>query len=1481
MRKLNSYIVLLLLLIGGIIDVRAKAVYVYENATGGSVNTKSQELIFETPVFANTDGIDYISFTYNTHSSVSPGVDIFYSTDGGANYTKLDTKSNNNGDREVENNLSGEQQNANRFKFVPSSTSTFSKYTFDVKDIKIRSKRSNNHVPYAVKDLHSIVQYAASNWESEVWWVTEDHGYKLGKGGAYSSDNYIVFSLTGIPDTAKFDIHLDNVASVLPATPISILAESADGSRWDTTWMSTNRVADEHHEVPLMATTRYVRLGYNGTIYAHFNNIEITELHRFDADIEGNVLDFGLQGAHYGEQVKTFNFEHANAGSITTAVISGADYDKFTVTPDAITGTGKDAYGSRTVKITFDNNDDGRAAAYNAILTIEDNDGHSEVVTLTGQRNGKNIPELTWNPNHVPYYFGTTINNPVVSTNTQTGLVLTSLTPSVATTEGGKVVIGTTAGEGQIQVSQVETDDYRQHTETFVIKARPKPRQFVPFMMVDTIYTNSVTAEEDCGWQTDECIRVGRGDADMWASGRYWDDRKRFVVEFGGAPDKLSFLAKNTYASIICRWKVEESSDGEYWTEVFYKYQSCKDWVEFSEIQLQPETHFLRFSYGGNYAGYFKDINVTALDGTKYMISPDGKYLSRGAAWGTRAIVDEFGTPVRISRYTRDNADFYTLVQFMDSHDYLFEAGENTVFTDASSREGNIWVQTVTGDRVTVQNATSHNYIRVENGKLIVTPNAGDATSWEVEDYTIHDSRIAAKIDSTAAAAAFRDFGAEVNTAAKVANRITDNDYEQIDIPLPYRRDDKTYSVVGTSITNAMREHGMPAVYDTTVTDLRPGLYRLTVHAFYRPAASPFDWENHADGMESVVAYIYANDAKYPLKSLFDKTGRHASPSTIGRDTLAGEYYYPADEAAAHYAFSDDQTYLNEAYVYVEADPGMETGTLHYGIANPSFVRGEWLAYEHFTLTRIARKVYVYGGSSSADTIWNKLANWEYNGLTPSDVPTLNHAVIIRNDITVTGELQAYSLSIENSAKVTIAPTGGLKVREGGIIGATTANLRMQADTVTGSANRGQTGYLRISPDYSGAMPEATMEMYSIAYFDMRADDRNNVASWQYVGSPTKGGEAASAVFPKSWVYSWDEASGEWKNNRKTLTLQPFVGYATSQYKNPNGWLISHAGQLAPNGVVELNMTRSATTTEGINVFANSYAAPIDITQMEASDFSGKVDATIYMFNTGSKNDAANSGTDAGQFISVPLAYAGQTIGGVSYPSVIPSMQGFYLMMKPEATAGETAKLTLDYKRMVWNADYAAHAPKPLRAPRYASNDKGSLTIALNADGWSDQLHLIESEANETAFENGYDARKMMSGNLNIFAIEGSDTLAVDATNSIVGTRIGVRTGEETAYTMSFSHLYCESELVLLDTEAEQALDITEGAQYTFFAEPNSVLTERFYIVEREAPAVTTGVEPASDSSLKGRAKKFIKDNQLYILKNGVLYNVMGTVVNQ
>ena len=153
-------------------------------------------------------------------------------------------------------------------------------------------------------------------------------------------------------------------------------------------------------------------------------------------------------------------------------------------------------------------------------------------------------------------------------------------------------------------------------------------------------------------------------------------------------------------------------------------------------------------------------------------------------------------------------------------------------------------------------------------------------------------------------------------------------------------------------------------------------------------------------------------------------------------------------------------------------------------------------------------------------------------------------------------------------------------------------------------------------------------------------------------------------------------------------------------------------------------------------------------------------------------------------------------------------------------------------------------------------------------------MHLY----NET-YEIGFDAHKMESGNLNVFTIVEDEQLAVNATSSILGTRIGVRTGEETEYTLNFNYLKSENDLALLDKETENLIDIYEGTEYTFFAEPNSTITERFQIVEREkAPEIATGVDNTKNGV---KVHKFIKDNQLYILKNGVLYNAMGVVVER
>ena len=169
--------------------------------------------------------------------------------------------------------------------------------------------------------------------------------------------------------------------------------------------------------------------------------------------------------------------------------------------------------------------------------------------------------------------------------------------------------------------------------------------------------------------------------------------------------------------------------------------------------------------------------------------------------------------------------------------------------------------------------------------------------------------------------------------------------------------------------------------------------------------------------------------------------------------------------------------------------------------------------------------------------------------------------------------------------------------------------------------------------------------------------------------------------------------------------------------------------------------------------------------------------------------------------------------------------------------------------------------------------------MTVEADGWRDQVFLLESEEYDAAFENGYDAHKLMQGNLNIFTVEGDEALAVDATNSIAGTRIGVRTGEETAYTLTFGALNGETEWSLYDAETQATIDIEEGMQYTFFAEPNSEIRDRFYITERnDAPAITTDLEKVGDGA---ESRKFIKDGQLYVMKNGLIYNTLGVAVSR
>ncbi|MEE0860386.1 MAG: hypothetical protein UIC49_02900, partial [Paludibacteraceae bacterium] len=856
------------------------------------------------------------------------------------------------------------------------------------------------------------------------------------------------------------------------------------------------------------------------------------------------------------------------------------------------------------------------------------------------------------------------------------------------------------------------------------------------------------------------------------------------------------------------------------------------------------------------------------------------------AKWGTQAVVDAFGVVARISRYTQDNENIYTRFFFVDNEQYMFETETDDdqrlheVFTDNGTalNTNHLWQINDNGGILTIQSANevgevSHkeNYIAAVNGVLAFTTNEAEATQWQMEDYTEHPQYIADMLNRQAANAAVKDFGKDINTLEKVRNRLKEEDFETHEITIP---------ALGEQTGEGRTLEGMPHIYEQTITGLDTGFYRLTVKALYRISNSEIAWKcNQEKGKESVLAYAYANNVQYPIQSVYASYHSSAIENT---DELHDGKYYSTTLISAEVAFNDANRYLNDVYVYVAPDPGKTTGTLRYGIKSPSYVPGAWLAYKNITLTHFKRKEFIFEGKDDSNittpTQWTEQYNWNRD-LQPNQY----HVAIIQADVIIDTEVSVHSMIIDPTVNpnvtVTIAPNGGLTIGAGGVKGATTDNFIIKASTE--GETKGQTGYIRISPYTEQPMPKATMEMYSKAYYDMTADDRNNVGSWQYVGSPmAEAGTLARSIYKSSWIYNWNEATAEWENNRKTLILKPFEGYCTSQYKYPEGMLITNTGQLASNGNVELNLTYTGDAdTLRCNVFANSYAAPIDITQFTTGDFSEGVEATINLFNTGSKNNIADQvgKTDldaSGQYIAIPVATAADLVAIHKYPAVIPAMQGFFVNTTKPGT------LKLDYERLVWNADYTQHANAPLRT-KERSNTTGALCVSIEADGWRDNLYLLEAEKYDANYQNGYDARKMMNGELNIFAVEEEDTyLAVDATHSLVNTRVGVRTGAETAYTFTFANLRTQEPIALMDNETEQIIPIAEGTTYTFFATPNTMITNRFVIVANEDndEGVATDIQ---NTKIETKLHKFIKDNQLFILKDGIMYNAQGQLVSK
>lgn len=362
------------------------------------------------------------------------------------------------------------------------------------------------------------------------------------------------------------------------------------------------------------------------------------------------------------------------------------------------------------------------------------------------------------------------------------------------------------------------------------------------------------------------------------------------------------------------------------------------------------------YGYTGNAMNAAQTITLhtpAIFDGTYYLYNKDNKkYLSRGGNYATQAIVDEYGIAIVVKTDNENNTE----LKPFDS--YLNLGFDGFMYTDAQGNNIRKFNASKVDGGYKFLNTTNKKYLATTNGQVV-----GDAVEggnlqgksniWTLESVNDHLTVVKTYEDSQAKAAATAA-GIVVSNKAELENTLkVENIYPQ------------HIAIKGTQGAVKEKYQGGASneqvskpldIFAETVNGLRPGLYKLSVNAFQR--ATLFNDVMNAGGARGKV-YVYANDAKTQLKSIAEEYSDEAYTEGRNPNSQSEGKNYPNSIGAANQAFAKNM-YVNDVYVYVNADEGANTGTLKFGIQNPTRLgnddsRGAWTCYNNFTLTYYAQ----------------------------------------------------------------------------------------------------------------------------------------------------------------------------------------------------------------------------------------------------------------------------------------------------------------------------------------------------------------------------------------------------------------------------------------------------------------------------------------------------------------------------------------------
>lgn len=510
--------------------------------------------------------------------------------------------------------------------------------------------------------------------------------------------------------------------------------------------------------------------------------------------------------------------------------------------------------------------------------------------------------------------------------------------------------------------------------------------------------------------------------------------------------------------------------------------------------------------------------------------------------------------------------------------------------------------------------------------------------------------------------------------------------------------------------------------------------------------------------------------------------------------------------------------------------------------------------------------------TGATDTDWNKTTNWSKGTipnyetrariLAPCVVSTTAHAAAI--DI-ATGGTSVNKAGTCNGS-LTINANGALVV--GGEVRVATAPYfskgKLQPTGVNDLVlNTNGSNQACLIFDNDKGDTKATVNLYSLG---RKISDSNQ---FQYMAVPMNYVDVNPAFAGEGiYTYVWHEGSG-WERRGYYTELYAFegVGITTNATTASN---YTMKGALASTKAQAIPITAE---NKKLNLIGNSWTAPIQISELEASDFGdATVESTVYIYSTGHdapEGPQSGSTETAGQWLAIPFNAVG--FGAWEGLKVIPSMQAFQIK------ASSAGTLTLDYSKHVRGGSTDLNAQ--LRAPqRKAENEDVQLMRIRVADSKTHtDLYLFEGEQFTDAFDDGWEANYRVGDNQSakLYARTSIGVMAVAAMPSLESTPVYFIPGQETEYTFTFGG--SGMGYYLNDLKLEKSTLISEGAEYTFTYEKGDAAA-RFMISATPygAPEIITGNEEIRSEN---KARKILYNNKLYIIVNGHVYSAEGAIV--